>query len=208
MLHDSGDPAVVHVSDLRPYFIDALKAAAENQQLKTNDAVIHYIGNLLTDYARSDRLFDQTADGLIRPPLVDLYRLALEAETAHDRHLLLQRMGDHALFVAGILPNCLERSLVDVDYYIAMGANAYGYLSGQERASMKIRALAKTFGHLAQRFCDFVDLLGEVVEKGRSYRESDLARLYDLWSKTKSKRLYGKLVQLGLAPQGPGALAH
>jgi len=37
----------------------------------------------------------------------------------------MQRLGDTALFIAGVFADSLNRKLVDVDYYVAMGGTAY-----------------------------------------------------------------------------------
>ena len=168
--------------------------------------ILAYLTHLLTDYARSDRLFDHTQDGVVRRPLVEIYKQASEAETGDERALCLQRLGDLALFVSGILPNSLERSLVDVDYYIAMGASAYGYLSDRGSGGARVRALRSVFVQLSRRFGDFVDLLAEAVEQGQSPRAPDLMRLHDLWSKTGSRRLGRKLAEYGVLPQRTSTL--
>ncbi len=129
MTEVSGHRSVIAVTSLKAFFHQALREAAGTQKLDADDTIIAYLTHLLTDYARSDRLFDHTEDGLVRRPLVDIYKQASEAETTGERELALQRLGDLALFVSNILPHSLQRSLVDVDYYIAMGASAYGYLS-------------------------------------------------------------------------------
>lgn len=193
--------ALIPVSSLRAFFHQALQEAAETQRVDADDAILAYLTHLLTDYARADRLFDRTRDGVVRRPLVDIYKQANEAETDDERELCLQRLGDLALFVSGILPHSLERSLVDVDYYIAMGASAYGYLSDRGSGGARVRALRSVFLQLSRRFGDFVDLLAEAVEQGQSPRTPDPMRLHDLWSKTGSRRLGRKLVELGVVPQ-------
>jgi hypothetical protein len=203
----SGTGSVVPVANLESFFQRALSEAAQAQKVQADEAVIAYLTHLLTDYARSERLYDHTGDGLIRRPLVDLYRLATEADSPRERDLLLQRLGDVALFVSGILPNSLARSLVDVDYYISMGASAYGCLSDLPDAVARVRALRSVFAQLSRRFVDFVDVLAETVEQGSPARQPDLMRLHALWARTGSRRLGRKLVELGVTPP-PAAGLH
>ncbi len=197
---------LIPVPSLRAFFHQSLKDAAEIQRLRADDAILAYLTHLLTDYARSDRFFDRTPDGMMRRPLVDIYKQANEAESGDERELCLQRLGDLALFVSGILPDSLERSLVDVDYYIAMGASAYGYLSDRGGRGGRVRALREVFDQLSRRFTDYVDLLAETVEQGQSPRQPDLMRLHDLWSRTGSRRLGRKLVEYGVMPQRTATL--
>ena len=50
------------------------------------------------------------------------------------------------------------------------------------------------------KFAGFVDLLMEVAEQGRPATQADVLKLYDLWSKTGSKRAEGQLRNLGIVP--------
>ncbi len=201
------ETAVVPVTDLKGYFLDSLRQAADREQLQTDGAVIVYLGDMLVAYSRSEHLYDHTENGLIRRPLVDLYRMALETDSRHERQLFLQKMGDVALFVAGILPESLERSLVDVDYYISMGSTAYGALGELGERDRHRRAQAGIFHALADNFDRFVDLLNRIVEHAPNGLGQDIIRLYDTWSRTGSRRLHRRLVRLGITPQTAG-VAH
>ena len=193
-------PHVVPIASLRSFFHRALRQAAEAQRVKADDAVIVYLTHLLSDYARSERLYDHTEEGVVRRPLAELYRLAAEAGSGRERNLLLQRLGDVALFVSGILPDSLRRSLVDVDYYVTMGSSAYGLLSDTSDAGMRLEALRAVFGQLSRRFVQFVDLLAETVQQGNEARCPDLMRLHELWAKTGSRRIERQLLACGLTP--------
>lgn len=206
MTEVNGYRPVIAVTSLKAFFHQALHEAAKSQRLDADDTIMAYLTHLLTDYARSDRLFDRTEDGIVRRPLVEIYKQASEAETSGERELALQRMGDLALFVSGILPNSLKRGLVDVDYYIAMGASAYGSLSNSAGPGARVRALRSVFAQLSSHFVDFVDLLTETAEQGQSTHQPDLIRLHELWSKTGSRRLGRKLVEYGVMPQHATAI--
>lgn len=197
---------LIPVKSLSAFFQGALKESAESQRLEADDGTIHYLTHLLTDYARSERLYDHTEDGLVRRPLVAMYQQASEAETSNERELALQRLGDTALFVSGILPHSLQRSLVDVDYYIAMGAAAYGSLSDSGASGARARALRSVFHQLSARFVDFVDLVAEAVEPGDIARHPDLMRLHELWTKTGSRRLGRKLIGYGIVAEPATAI--
>lgn len=192
--------SVIPVPNLESFFHNALRQAAETQKVQTDDDVIVYLTQLLTDYARAEHLYDRTREGVIRRPLVELYRLASESASSRERNLVLQRLGDMALFVSGILPHSLQRSLVDVDYYVSMGSSAYGYLSDGADSGRRMRALRSVFAQLSRRFVQFMDLLAEVVEQGNATRDPDLLRMHDLWAMTGSRRLQRKLVDLGVTP--------
>src|SRR5262245_738019 len=113
---DTASSRVVPVANLREFFHDALQGALERQHLAVEDQTEHYVVNLLTLFARSEALYDQTPDGTRMKPLVVMLTEALEAPSATDRHRGLQRLGDVSLFIAGFFAQSFARKLIDIDY--------------------------------------------------------------------------------------------
>ena len=105
-----------------------------------------------------------------------------------------------ALFISGLFSSSLCRSLVDVDYYVQMGGNAYGFLADSGRIARKTRTLKITFMELSRQFAAFTDVLAEVSEAGRLNNSVDIMRLYELWQATGSRRIALKLRNLGIEP--------
>ena len=201
------------VANLKEYFKDALHGALVNQHLSVEGETEHYVVNLLTLFARSESLFEHTAEGLRIKPLVVMMTEALEAGGREERRHGLQRLGDVSLFVAGFFAQGFARKLIDIDYHIAMGGCAYGTLAqmlsrGRERAAraagMPRRGgvLAQVFAELAAKFQPMVDALNELSETGYAHTDRDILRLYELWMKTGSRRSYALLKRLGVEPAG------
>jgi hypothetical protein len=195
------------VSSLREYFQGALQQALAHQHVAVEDQTEQYVVNLLTIFARSEQLFEQTSDGVRLRPLVQMLSDALEAPTAAERDRQLQRLGDVSLFVAGFFAHGFAHKVVDIDYHIAMGGRAYGTLAyGMARGPRRV--LSRVFGELAAKFQPIVDALGEISDTARRYSEADVLRLYELWLKTGSARARGLLRQLGVEPAPVGVLQH
>ncbi|HXS27425.1 MAG TPA: hypothetical protein VN730_07160 [Steroidobacteraceae bacterium] len=190
---------VVRVANLQEFFRDHLHDALERQHLAVEDQTEHYVVNLLTLFARSEALFEQTPDGPKLKPLVVMLTEALEARSAPDRHRGLQRLGDVSLFVAGFFAHSFARKLIDIDYHIAMGGRAYRTLA-EALAHSRSRVLAQVFAELAEKFQPLVDALNEVSETSYSHTDRDILRLYELWLKTGSRRSYRILRRLGVDP--------
>ncbi|MCB1863885.1 MAG: hypothetical protein KDG50_00515 [Chromatiales bacterium] len=191
---------VVRAHDLREYFHQALHAAAQAQRLRAEAATLWYLTDLLVRFSRSERFYDYTESGWRLRPLAELYGIALEAEQESERRRILQRMGDVALFVAGLFAGQLGRRGIDVDYYIAMGGTAYGVLSEMNAESVRDSALSCVFEDLAGRFVGFADVLAEIGEQRCERSDEQLLRLYELWQKTGSERLARKLRGHGIDP--------
>lgn len=202
------DDRLVTDLDPREYFQGAVQTALSNQRFPACDETVIYIVNLLTLFIRSDHLFEPGPDGFTLKPLALIYGEALEAPTIDDRDHALKRLGDISLFISGLFPHSLNRSLVDVDYYIAMGGNAYGYLADSSHVARDTRALKDVFMELANHFPRFVDILAEVGEQANLTNSSDIMRLYEVWQCTGSERIAGKLQEMGIHPIRTQKIKH
>jgi hypothetical protein len=107
----------------------------------------------------------------------------------------LKKVGDLSLFISGFFSDSLNRSLVDVDYYIQLGECAYGSLARRGDDTF-----TDVFDELAEKFAAFVDVLGEVSERTALSSNADLLRLYEKWVRTKSRRSGDLLVARGIVP--------
>jgi hypothetical protein len=196
---------LVAVSSLREFFRDAFHTASEHQHLDIDEQAEQYVVNLLTMFSRADALYEQTPDGLRIKPLARMLAEALEAPTVSARQRGLQRLGDVSLFVAGFFARSFARKLIDIDYHIAMGGNAYSSLADtMQRSSMSGRCVAGIYAQLAQKFQGLVDTLNEVSDMSYRHSDADILRLYEIWMKTGSPRAHGLLRQLGVQPVTAG----
>jgi len=194
------DRTLVAVSSLREFFRDAFHEASEHQHLDIDEQAEQYVVNLLTMFSRADALYEKTPDGLRIRPLAHMLAAALEAPSAAARQRGLQRLGDVSLFIAGFFARSFARKLIDIDYHIAMGGNAYGSLADTMQRTLAGRSIAAIYAQLAQKFQRLVDALNEVSEMSYCHTDGDILRLYEIWMKTGSQRAYGLLNRLGVQP--------
>jgi len=201
------DRSLVAVSSLREFFRDAFHTASERQNLEIEEQSEQYVVNLLTMFSRADALYEKTPEGLRIRPLAHMLAEALDAPSAAARQRALQRLGDVSLFIAGFFARSFARKLIDIDYHIAMGGNAYGSLADTMQRSGSSRAIGAIYAELAQKFQRLVDALNEVSEMSYVHSDADILRLYEIWMKTGSARAHGLLHRLGVRPVrqgGPG----
>jgi hypothetical protein len=200
--------SLVAVSSLREFFRDAFHAASEHQKLDIDEQAEQYVVNLLTMFSRADALYERTPDGLRIRPLARMLADALEAPNAMARQRGLQRLGDVSLFVAGFFARSFARKLIDIDYHIAMGGNAYSSLADTMPRSNAGRCVAAIYSQLAQKFQRLVDALNEISETSYRHTDADVLRLYEIWMKTGSPRAHGLLRGLGVQPAASAAGAR
>lgn len=169
------------------FFHEQLSSAMRNQGLDAAALTEFYLVNLLSEYAKS--------------PLDDA-PLALrlnEAQTAlpEERARYLREIGDKSLYVSGFFAESLQRSLVDVDYYIQIGGSAYSQLARMNLIGQKF---APVYDELAGKFPRFVDVLAEVSTGGTLTTEKGLIELYERWRKTGAEWIERKLRARGVLP--------
>jgi hypothetical protein len=192
----------IQVTNLREFFRDSVQGAMRHQHVEVDDHTEQYLVNLLTMFARSEELYEQTSEGIRLRPLAHMLAAATEAASREQQHQALRRLGDVSLFIAGFFAHSFARKLVDIDYHIAMGGGAYGTLAERVRSS----ALAGIFAELALKFQRLVDVLNDVAEMSHTPNDQDILRLYEIWLKTGSPRAHSILTRLGVAPVAGNAI--
>lgn len=200
MTQQEGRRTLIKNSNIREHFHQSLDNALKLNAVSAAQETVLYLVELLVHFLRSDRLFETTEEGLRIRPLALHYLDAVEGTTSREREQALRRLGDIALFVAGVFTDSFERKPVDVDYYVAMGGSAYGYLAEGGCASRRGRALAPTFAELSAKFTDFVDVLADLSDHALMQRNANILRLYEIWLRTGSRRAARRLRALGIEP--------
>ena len=203
MYDRSSRDRVVPVRNLQDYFRTSVEDVIVRQGVNVDPHAAHYVVNLLTLFSRSDELYeDDERYGL--KPLALMLADATDAETAERRTSVLQRIGDVALFIAGFFADSLATKVVDLDYYIHMGGNAYGSLSEEVRGTFRGNAFADVYRELAIKFQILVDVLNEISDGPRDGSDIDTLRTYEVWLKTGSRRAERLLRQQGVVPMSDG----
>jgi hypothetical protein len=181
------------------WFRELVGDALSHRNVRIQEVTEFYLVNLLAGFLEKEKLFVEEPDGTVHAePLALILLRALEGDR-RERVRGLRRLGDTALFVSGFFGDSLARSLVDVDYYIAMGGSAYGALAEHERRFDGL------FEELSSRFGEFVDLFAEIAELSDLRSNRGLLRLYERFLLTRSERVARLLRERGVALfSGPG----
>lgn len=172
------------------YFRELVESAMQHQHLAAGELTSFYLVNMLAGFVHVDR--SPAVGG--EEPLGVRFAKALQEEGIRRRDVL-REVADCSLFVSGFFADSLNRSLVDVDYYMQLGEYAYGSLARQGDGTF-----GDVFDELAAKFPAFVDVLGEVSERTALASNSDLLRLYEKWLRTKSRRTGDLLAARGIVP--------
>ena len=175
------------------YFRGLVEEAMDHQRVDADELTAGYVVHMLSTFARRDT--QGRGDAVLsNEPLAMRLGQALESGGSRQR-ALLREVGDASLFISGFFPDRLRRSLVDVDYYAALGGYAYGSLGQREDET-----LAPVFAELAEQFLTFVDVLSEVSERSALSSSTDVLRLYERWLRTGSRHCGQRLIEAGVVP--------
>ncbi|HEY4057728.1 MAG TPA: hypothetical protein VGM39_14035 [Kofleriaceae bacterium] len=168
------------------YFHEVVTDAMEAVDLDASEPAGWYLVGLLGDFTKA-RLTDEPL-GL---------KLAQPAPDAAERVRTLKQVGDTSLYISGFFADSLNRSLVDVDYYVGLGQNAYLQLA----RSFGQKSLGEVYEELAAKFPQFVDVLLQVRKRtnvAEMSNTTDIGKLYEIWLRTRDEWVEKKLKAAGL----------
>ncbi len=178
-------------SSLADYFRRRLNGFAQQLDAPPREDTCWYIGTLLERFSRSDHLFAHTEEGMDLRPLALLYGDALEATDERSRCLILQQLGDMALFLGALFPDRFSHRGIQQDYVVGMGGRAYDYLAGNARNGRHI------FEELAGMFAELLALIARACSRQAQGNE-DVIALYERWAQTGDPQLALRLRRLGV----------
>jgi|SRR3989344_1610065 len=174
------------------YFKEALERAKDHQRVGLSDLATHYLMVILLGVMRDYDAYRRVMSGGSET-VAQLFGSALSGEfRGKSRSEAFRSIGDSALIISGIWWQSLWRSLVDVDYYMYIGAASY------QEAGQSGSSLSGVFDELANKFVELVKVLSEATEQISS--NADIMRMYETWVLTHNRLLEKRLRALGINP--------
>jgi hypothetical protein len=176
------------------YFHEEVGRALREHSLLLSQHAEWYVVQVLVDYTREQI-----------PPTEPL-ALAL-ARSRHapgaEKAKALRSVGDTTLMLAGFFADSLRRSAIDENYYIAIGASAYGEAASLLRLATPRRELGETLEEMSAYFPRLAPALAAIGEESTA-KGLDLLTLYERWMQTRSPVLERSLVGRGVILSRPG----
>ncbi|MEE4299021.1 MAG: hypothetical protein V2J24_06230 [Pseudomonadales bacterium] len=184
-------------SDLSDYFTERLSEQAQRLNPSPLDETCCYLGAMLGRFGRSDRFFAYEDGRLTLRPLAQLYGDAVEARDETERCLLLQQLGDMALFLGALFPRRYARHGIRRDYFVGMGGSAYDYLADNARRGREV------FAELASAFTGMLEMVERVCTEGEAEAsDEDVLALYRRWLQDRDPASERRLRALGIELRG------
>ncbi len=179
------------------FFHGAVTDALRAQDVCASEPTEFYLVNLLVEF---------TATPVSEEPLALKLARVQEIPTPDGKVKGLKEIGDQSLVVSGLFTDSIARKLIDVNYYMAMGANAYLQLSGLVAASRGSTGafFRGVYEELAGKFARFVEVLQEIRRNTNLVGGTNLLRMYEAYARTGGEWLERRLREAGLLlPRGP-----
>lgn len=109
-----------------------------------------------------------------------------------------QMLGDYSLFTTGFFAENIKKSLIDMDYFQALGGQAY-YRAGEIRESIAAERALNVFFNLADSFRKLSEVLSELYDSTLLHDPERSLKLFERWERTGSLRLARMLLEHGFA---------
>lgn len=190
------DVAPVSETSLSHYFKNRLSRYAERLDPPPHEDTCWYLGSLLDRFGRSEAFFTYDNGALNLRPLALLYGDAREAESERERCLLLQQLGDMALFIGAVFPERYARHGIRRDYFIGMGGGAYDYLADNARRNRHV------FAELATMFARMLEMVADACSRKDRLTTEEVLALYRRWLEHRDPIAEKQLRALGVDLDG------
>jgi len=191
MRFDSQQLPITETS-LSSYFSKRLNRYAKRFRPPPHEDTCWYLGSLLERFGRSEQLFAFQDGQMTLRPLALLYSDAIEADNARERCLMLQQLGDMALFLGALFPERFTRHGILQDYFIGMGGSAYDYLADNAKANRHI------FAELANTFTRMLEMVANACSRTQHLTTEEVLALYQRWLSTRDPVIENQLRALGI----------
>lgn len=186
---------IEHHNGLAEYFRNALQHAAGRLDVSLTEHTEYYLVSLLENFQRSEKLFSKEGDHFEETPFAIMLERAVHSDSLGTRIKLFKRMGDTALFFAGLFPDRASHRTVDVDYFIGMGSSAYRSLSTMFNTK---DVFTDIYSELGTKFSSCVEIFSVVKKGDATERNADLLEFYERWMHTGCKQLEKILQRAGI----------
>lgn len=141
------------------YFFDELQQAQRTHSIYLSKDLEYYLAQLLSSFAYA-KPYQANATNIFETPLALIHQKALESKPSESIRLYKQ-LGDQSLYVGGFFVKSLEKKVVGIDYYIAMGSAAYSSVSTLSNTEQ----LGSLYKKLSEEFDLLVYLLNQMAKE-------------------------------------------
>lgn len=205
-MYQNKKPEIEIQSDLKSFFFKECSSIADKQGLTISPLLQGYLGEMLSRFLDVNYLLQESSDpyapkGTKEIPSIGIELMKGMQSTSFKQLFQLQKVGDLALYISGFFPEYLDRRSLDLDYFSAVGGQAY-QRAGHIRSTLDSENRLNVYFELAEKFAALTQVLTELSDQKFLAREEDQLKLYEKWLVSGSPRISRMLKEAGLILEG------
>jgi hypothetical protein len=183
------------------YFRQEIENISLNQGLYLAPEIKNYLSALLVKFLNTPQLcLKLPGEELIcetKEHTPTQFWLEIQALPLKQQYYALQILGDYSLFTSGFFNERIKKSLLDMDYYQALGGKAY-YRAGEIQENISAEKALNVFFSLSDSFKKVTDIFAELHDKTLLNNNDGLLKLFERWENSGSPHLERLLIQSGM----------
>lgn len=189
-------------SDLKSFFFEECTNIANKQGLNISPLLQSYLGEMLSRFMDVGYLVQESSDPFAQEGQTEIPSLGIELmkgmqSSSFEQLFHMQKVGDLALYIAGFFPGYLDRRSLDLDYFSAVGGQAY-QRAGHIKSTLDAENQLNVYFELAEKFASLTEVLMELSDQKLLTSKEDQLKLYEKWLLTGNPRLSRMLKEAGL----------
>lgn len=175
------------VSDIGEFFLKEIESSSLNNSLNFSPLLKKYLADLLVRFSNNNNYQKQLqGENRNRQSLAEIW-LQSNQLSLKEQLQKLQGLGDYTLFTSGFFADKIHGSIVDMDYYHAIGTQSYEKV-GEINCTLNNEKKLNVFFELAAQFKKITDLLEEISVRSNLFDDKDILKLYQKWQNTRSEK--------------------
>ena len=178
----------------REFFHKNIAESMAKQKIKASGEVELYLVELMCSFVKPEKMSEIN---VLETPLAMLHKAAVESPP-EGRIKIFKNLGDVSLYISGYFQDYFNTKTFSMDYYITLGANAYGNVSTLVRD--RGGHISRLYWDLSENFDVFVEVVAGVREQIDPQMPTDLLATYERWIQNQSPRLRKRLESSGILP--------
>ena len=185
------------VENTGEFFAQEIDSISKRHGLKLEPTVVKYLAEVLSKFSTVKELkltlsAKETAD--LTPTQ---FWLAIQSLPLTQQYSALQFLGDYSLFTTGFFNEHIKTSILDMDYFQALGGQAY-YRAGEIRESIAAERALNIFFSLAESFKKLSEVVSELYDRTLLSDSEGTLKLFSRYQDSGSDRLARLLMENGL----------
>lgn len=199
---------LIEQKSIREFFEERFDEVLSKNMVELHGLTRCYILGLLTDFSLSHVAFSMEREDPEMPLSVRF--LKATGKATREKLKDYKMIGDFSLFISGFFSEFIQDKIADMEFYIAIGSNAYSNIESSLRtiSAFKEDSFIRMYRELAEKFPDLVDLCIDMSERMRGETNRNIMRIYERYIQFGAKRYEKALKEAGIPDPQPAFFKH